>query len=170
VRYCIVRHVGFLIGRGNPAGSAAAIPETVADVIVLLERQVPDPPKMREAFDRLESTWLTELPRPGTVLEADLFDELTIMFVTPRHSGRARAAIRGAVGDTTFELLTAYLAFVRTAHFWTEMHPELAFEEDCASMLIEHERLAELVLGRSEAELVRWGAELKNVGASIDPH
>jgi hypothetical protein len=31
VRYCIVRHVAFLIGRGNPAGSAAAVPETVAE-------------------------------------------------------------------------------------------------------------------------------------------
>lgn len=170
VRYCIVRHVAFLIGRGNPAGSAAAVPETIADVIQLLERQVPNPESMRDAFARLESTWLTELPRPGTTLEADLFDALTVMFVTPRDSGRARSAIRGAVGDTTFELLTAYLAFVRTAHFWTEMHPELAFEEDCATMLAEHQRLAELVLGRSEAELVRCGNELKTVVAAIERH
>jgi hypothetical protein len=29
IRYCIVRHVGFLIGAGKPAGDAAALPHTV---------------------------------------------------------------------------------------------------------------------------------------------
>lgn len=167
VRYCIVRHVGFLIGHGNPAGSAAAVPETVAEVTQLLERPIPDSQNISDAFARLESTWLSELPRPGTPLEKDLFDALTVMFVTPRLSRRARSAVRGAVGDTTFELLVAYLAFVRTAHFWTEMHPELAFEADCASMLADHQRLSELVLGRSESDLVRGGDELKKVVAAI---
>src|SRR6516162_11301326 len=36
VRYCIVRHVGFLIGAGRPAGVAAAPPETVKQVVALL--------------------------------------------------------------------------------------------------------------------------------------
>ena len=35
VRYCIVRHVGFLIGLGRPAGDAAALPETIEQVIAL---------------------------------------------------------------------------------------------------------------------------------------
>ena len=34
VRYCIVRHVGFLIGAGRPAGDAAAPAETVAEVLM----------------------------------------------------------------------------------------------------------------------------------------
>jgi hypothetical protein len=33
VRYCIVRHVGFLIGEGRPAGDAEAGRETVEQVI-----------------------------------------------------------------------------------------------------------------------------------------
>jgi hypothetical protein len=32
IRYCIVRHVGFLIGQGRPAGDADAGPETVEQV------------------------------------------------------------------------------------------------------------------------------------------
>ena len=167
VRYCIVRHVAFLIGRGHPAGSAAAIPETVAQVVQLLERPVPDTEKICDAFVRLESAWLSELPKPGTQHEADLFDALAVMFVAPRHSGRARAMVRAAVGDTTYEMLVAYLAFVRTAHFWTEMHPELAFEADCVSMLKEQQRLADLVLRGSEADLVRSGEELKRAVAAI---
>ena len=47
------------------------------------------------------------------------------MFLSPRDCARARAAVRAAVGDGTFELLVAYLAFIRTAHYWTEMHPEV---------------------------------------------
>jgi hypothetical protein len=168
VRYCIVRHVGFLTGRGNPAGSSAAIPETVVQVTELLERPIPNSEDICHTFARLESTWLNELPRPGTPEEGDLFDALTVMFVAPRHSRRARAAVRSAVGDTTLELLMAYLAFVRTAHFWTEMHPELAFEADCALMLTDHPRLAELVLGRTEADVVRCGDELKQVSAGIE--
>lgn len=168
VRYCIVRHVGFLIGHGNPAGSRAAIPETAAQVIELLERPVPAAEKIYAAFERLESEWLRELPLPGTQGEADLFDALSVMFVMPSQSRRARAAVRGSVGDTTFELVTAYLAFVRTAHFWTEMHPELAFEADISTMMSDHLRLKELVLGPSEADLVRCGDEFKQVLATLD--
>ena len=169
VRYCIVRHVGFLIGHGQPAGSRAAIPETAAQVIQLLERPVPTAENMCAAFARLESEWLRELPMPGSRGEADLFDALSVMFVMPSQSRRARAAVRGALGDTTFELVTAYLAFVRTAHFWTEMHPELAFEADMAACMEDDQRLKELVLGPSEADLVRCGDEFKQVLASLEP-
>jgi hypothetical protein len=57
------------------------------------------------------------------------------MFLSPRDSARARVAVRAAVGDATFELLVAYLAFIRTAHYWTEMHPELTYEPDMAEIL-----------------------------------
>src|SRR5579859_2777408 len=36
VRYCIVRHVGFLVGQGRPAGDGSVAPETVDEVIALL--------------------------------------------------------------------------------------------------------------------------------------
>jgi len=41
VRYCIVSHVGFLVGRGRPAGDRSVEPETVDQVIALLRRPVP---------------------------------------------------------------------------------------------------------------------------------
>ena len=41
VRYCIVRHVGFLIGQGRPAGDAEAQCETIAQVIEMLRRPLP---------------------------------------------------------------------------------------------------------------------------------
>ena len=45
-----------------------------------------------------------------------------------------------------FEFLTAFLAFVRTAHYWTEMHPMLAYEADMVAVMQKHPELARLVL------------------------
>jgi hypothetical protein len=39
-----------------------------------------------------------------------------------------------------------FLAFVRTAHYWTKLHPELTFEEDVIRLLASHEALAQCVL------------------------
>ena len=156
VRYCIVRHVGFLTGRGRPAGDAAATPETVQQVIEMLRRSAPEIGSLTAALGRLEQMSEADaLPESGTAFERDLFDALTVMFVSPVTSARARACVRRSVGDATFELLVAFLAFVRTAHYWTEMHPELAFEADMVAMLSEHRELAELCLDSSEAELQR---------------
>ena len=55
----------------------------------------------------------------------------------------------------------AYLAFIRTAHYWTEMHPELTYEPDMASILRGDAELAELLLDTSEAELVQGGLRLR---------
>ena len=101
------------------------------------------------------------LPEPRTEPEADLFDALTIMFLSPRGAARARVAVRTAVGEATFELLVAYLAFIRTAHYWTEMHPELTYEPDMVEILRGYGELASLLLDTSEAELVQGGVRLR---------
>ena len=162
VRYCIVRHAGFLIGQGRPAGDAGAAPETVEQVIEMLRRPLPEGAALAAIFERLEWVSLGErLPEPHSECEADLFDALTIMFLAPRDTVRARAAVRAAVGDALFELLVAYLSFVRTAHYWSEMHPELTLEPDMTEMLRGHGELAALLLDTSEAEFVRDGAGLR---------
>jgi len=136
IRYCIVRHVGFLIGQGHAAGDAEAGPETVEQVIEMLRRPLPEGPALASIFESLEQVSLDgRLPEPRTQAEADLFDALTIMFLSPSAAAQARSAVRVAVGDGTFELLVAYLAFVRTAHYWTEMHPELTYEPDMTEIL-----------------------------------
>src|SRR5262249_6421717 len=55
VRYCIVRHVGFLMGEGRPAGDASALPETVEQVIALLTRPAPGASTLEQALARLEA-------------------------------------------------------------------------------------------------------------------
>src|SRR5215813_15568087 len=73
VRYCIVRHVGFLIGEGRPAGDPGAKPETIEQVVTLLQRPFPDANALAEVFARLEShEEPKDIPAPGTQAEYDL--------------------------------------------------------------------------------------------------
>jgi PAS domain S-box-containing protein len=169
VRYCIIRHVGFLIGKGWPAGDPKAGPQTIQQVITLLQRPLPDAKALAGVFDRLEShEQPMDIPVAGTQAEHDLFDALTVMFLEPVRWERAREAVRRAVGDGRFELLTAFLGFVRTAHFWTETHPELAIEPDMLSVLERHEVLARLLLDPSEAERVKAGEALRQMLAKLE--
>jgi hypothetical protein len=175
VRYCVIRHVGFLIGQGWPAGDPKVKPQSIDQVITLLGRPLPDADALAAAFTRLESCEeARDIPAPDTQAEYDLFDALTVIFLEPHRWERACEAVRCAVGNSAFEHLTAFLAFVRTAHFWTETHPELAIEPDMLSILEKHDMLARLLLDPSDAERVKAGealrqtlAELADVKASL---
>lgn len=152
-RYGIVRHVGFLIGRGKPAGNADSVAESVDQVIALLTRPSPDLVSLVAAFDRLRAQDETApFPEPRSLAEADLFDALTVIFLNPERSVRARAAVRTAFGNATFEILAAYLAFIRTVHYWSETHPELPYEPDVLAAMEERADFAELLLDPRDAE------------------
>ena len=98
-----------------------------------MQRPLPDANALAEVFARLEShEEPKDIPEPGTQAEYDLFDALTVMFLEPLRWGRAREAVRRAVGNCTFEVLTAFLAFVRILHFWTETHPEWPLTRTCS--------------------------------------
>lgn len=153
VRYCIVRHVGFLMGEGNPAGDASACPQTVDQVVELLRRPgIPASEVLDVCLSRLEAYNEPRfVPEPGTEAETDVFNAVSVLFLEPGNAGRARKALRSALGPGVLELLTAYLAFIRTAHYWTETHPELAFESDMEELMRRHEELAFLLLDKSDA-------------------
>jgi PAS domain S-box-containing protein len=169
VRYCIVRHAGFLVGAGRPAGDAAAPPQRVEEVVALLSRPLPGPEDLDAALGRLEAMPATAaIPAPDTQMETDLFDALTTLFLEPRHADRARAAVPHAVGEATYELLAAFLTFVRAAHYWTEAHPELAYEPDAVALLEQHPDLARLVLDRTEAEAANARGALRRAVAALD--
>ncbi len=161
IRYCIVRHVGFLTSR--PAGDGNAIPQSVDDVIALLERPIPDATMLAAAFERLSCSMLTAIPVPDSQSEFDLFDALTVVFLEPAHSEPAREAIKSALGEGIFEGLTAFLAFVRTIHFWSETHPELEYETDVLDMMEARPDLATLLLDPADAEQVKGGRKLREV-------
>ncbi len=161
-RYCIVRHAGFLVGLGRPAGDAEAAPESVEQVIELLSRPAILPASdMELVLSRLESMGpLEAIPVPGSQPEYDLFIAASVLFLSPAGSERARKALGSVLGDRNLEILTAYLAFIRTAHYWTEMHPEIVFEDDVEVLMRSHEDLAERLLSTSDSERNDLGERL----------
>jgi PAS domain S-box-containing protein len=156
VRYCVIRHVGFLVGAGFPAGDASCPSQTMEQVVALLKRPVPGEADLDAALARLESAGNSaQIPPAETQREYDLFDALTLLMMEPRRSARARRAVGKAFGDAALEYLTAFLAFIRTAHFWTETHPEIEIEPDMTALMTDNEELAQLLL-KSPESLGTW--------------
>jgi signal transduction histidine kinase/ActR/RegA family two-component response regulator len=154
VRYCIVRHVGFLLGHGRPAGDADAPTASVAEVIELLRCPTPWDRNMPAIFARLaaSSELCTVWPEARTEMEELLFACATILFVEPTRGEQARDALLSALGPSRFEFLAGFLAFVRAAHYWTILHPEIETEDDMRGLMRDHEELCGLLLDDPEAD------------------
>ena len=87
-----------------------------------------------------------EWPEPDSEVEDGMFAAATLIFVEPGKSERARHSLRQALGAKRFEYLLAFLAFVRTAHFWTLVHPELELEDDVKELVSRNPELGFLLL------------------------
>jgi PAS domain S-box-containing protein len=153
-RYCQVRHTGFLLGHGYPAGDATAPTHTVAQVVALLSWPLPTAGRLRTGLARLaaHAAPAAVLPAPESAAEADLFDALAVLFVEPGAPAPVRAAVQQAVGEEAFDQLVGLLAFIRTAHYCISTHPDMPCEPDMVAVLAQHPALADLLLGASEAE------------------
>jgi signal transduction histidine kinase len=155
MRYCIVRHVGFLLGahHGRAAGDSSAPTQTIDDVIALLRRPSPWKRDMAQVYASLqEALPLVDLsPAPGGTMEDAIFACAAIMFVEPARSEAARRALVRTLGLRQFELFSGCLAFIRTAHYWTMLHPEIESEHDMVVLMRDHEELARLLLEDPEA-------------------
>jgi hypothetical protein len=84
-----------------------------------------------------------------------------MLFIDPRRGERARLVIAHSFGEPTFEILVAFLAFVRTAHYWTETHPTLQYEPDMIELMRNHAELARLMLDSSDADWANSGQALR---------
>jgi hypothetical protein len=123
---------------------------TIDQVVRLLQRALPDAISTEAAFARLVAEPI-DWPSPETSYDDDLLTSATLLFLQPARAGRAKHALRIALGGEKFELLIAFLTFIRSAHYWTLMHPELALEDDVNGLLRGHEELARILLEDAEA-------------------
>jgi signal transduction histidine kinase len=155
VRYCIVRHVGFLLGNGHgrAAGDAAARAATIDEVIELLRRPSPWKRDMALVYASLDAapSASERWPAPGSRTEDEIFACAAVMFVEPARSDSARRALIRTLGLRSYEFFCGCLAFIRTAHYWTILHPEIESEEDMLELMRGHEELAQLLLEDPEA-------------------
>jgi len=160
VRYCIARHLGFLVGLGRPAGDPQCLPQAIDEVLPLLRRHLPFDSDLDQHIALCEGLGVVSLPlEPDSTQETAIFACAAHVFLKTSDAPRALHALRCAFDGKTLEYIKLLLAFIRTAHYWTEIHPELVLEDDINQLLATHEALAACVLAdpiaRSENELAR---------------
>ena len=153
VRYCIARHVGFLVGLGRPAGDERARAQDIVEVVDLLQHPFP---YGRELELRLSlcaacPAPLVEMPSAGSQLEEAMFALVGHVFLQTPHASACLDVLEHLLGAVRLEYLLLFLAFVRAAHYWTKVHPEIEFEEDVKQLLATHEALANCILNDSDA-------------------
>jgi hypothetical protein len=75
VRYCIARHVGFLVGLGRPAGDPNVRTQSVADVVKLLRRPFPRGRELQSRLARCAAcpAPIAEMPMADTQMEDAIF-------------------------------------------------------------------------------------------------
>jgi PAS domain S-box-containing protein len=153
VRYCIARHVGFLVGLGRPAGDPNVHTQSVTDVVKLLRRPFP---RGQELQSRLAMCApcpapIVEIPMADTQMEDAIFVLAAHVFLKTPDYLLCLDALARLFGPARLQYLLLFLAFVRAAHYWTETHPEIALEDDINKLLATHEALADCILNDPEA-------------------
>ena len=152
VRYCIARHTGFLIGLGRPAGDKDARAESIVDVVKLLRRPLPRGPELesRLSFYSKCPAPLVEMPTSDTQMEEGLFSLASHVFLQTADAPECLDALERLLGTVRLQYLLLFLAFVRAAHYWTKVHPEIQFEDDIKQLLATQEALASCILDDPE--------------------
>ncbi len=153
VRYCVARHVGFLVGLGRPAGDPTVRTQSVTDVVTLLRRPFPRGLELQSRLSLCAScpAPIVEMPMPNTQMEDAIFVLAGHVFLKTSDYLLCLDALARLFGPARLQYLLLFLAFVRAAHYWTETHPEIAFEDDINNLLATHEALADCILNDPQA-------------------
>src|SRR6202034_1732903 len=153
VRYCIARHVGFLVGLGHPAGDQDARTQSIVEIVNLLRRPFPRGPDLqgRLYLCGASTAPLVEMPSADTEIEDAIFTLASHVCLQTSDTPACIDAIERLLGAVRFQYLLLLLTFVRAAHYWTTVHPEIEFEDDIKQLLATHEALASCILQDPEA-------------------
>ncbi len=147
ISYCMARHCGFLLGKGRVAGDPGCDPLAPEEVLRLLQ----DPLVMNDelaarlrTLDSIDAP-LEPWPQPGDEVETSLIACSVPVFLRQGNHEQCLEALRRVLGPTRCDHLLLLFAFIQTAHFWTETHPELAYEGDVQRLLDEQHALNEWI-------------------------
>jgi PAS domain S-box-containing protein len=153
VRYCIARHMGFLIGLGRPAGDKNARAQSIVEIVGLLQRPFPRGHEVESSISLCATVPapLVEMPSADTPMENAIYTLAGHVFLQTQSAPACLDALRRLLGAVRHQHLLLFLAFVRAAHYWTKVHPEIEFEDDIKQLLATHEALANCILNDSEA-------------------
>jgi len=153
VRYCIARHAGFLVGLGRPAGDRSARVQSIVEIVGLLQRPFPygRELELRLSLCATAPAPLVEMPSADSQLEEAIFALAGHVFLQTPQASACLDALKRLLGAVRLQYLLMFLAFVRAAHYWTKVHPEIEFEDDIKRLLATHEALANCILNDPEA-------------------
>jgi hypothetical protein len=111
VRYCIARHLGFLIGLGRPAGDPQCLPQSVNEVLPLLRGDLPFKSDLDQHLALCEGLGMGSFPpEPDSAQERAIFTCAAHVFLRTPDASRALHALRRAFDGKTLE----YMALVQT--------------------------------------------------------
>jgi PAS domain S-box-containing protein len=91
------------------------------------------------------------MPMADTQMEDAIFVLAAHVFLKTSDYLLCLDALTRLLGPVRLQYFLLFLAFVRAAHYWTETHPKIAFEDDIDKLLATHEALAECILNDPEA-------------------
>ena len=153
VRYCIARHAGFLAGLGRASGDKRARAQSIVEIVGLLQRPFPRGDELELCLSLCAScpAPLVEMPSTDSQMEEAIFAFAGHVFLQTPQASACLNALERLLGTGQLQYLLLFLAFVRAAHYWTKVHPEIELEDDIKHLLATHEALANCILNDSEA-------------------
>ena len=120
----------------------------------MLRKRLPDNEELDALIELCETCEapLSEVPAADSAMESAIIACASHVFLQTSRAPSAAQALERVLGETGWQYLTVFLAFVHTAHYWTRVHPELRFEDDLVQLTKAHEQLAECLLNDPEAQ------------------
>ena len=152
VRYCIARHVGFLLGIGRLFSDPTVPTQNVDDVVRLLRRSFPRGPDLNSCLSLCADcpAPMAEMPASDSELEKAVFALAGHVFLKTPDFLPSLNALARLFGPVRFQDFLWFLSFARTAHYWTETHPDIEFDADIKELLATHQALADCIMNDPE--------------------
>jgi len=86
-------------------------------------------------------------------MEDAIFALASHVFLQTSDAPACLAALERLLGTIRSQYLLLFLAFVRAAHYWTKVHPEIQLEDDIKQLLATQEQLASCIINDPESEI-----------------
>ncbi|MCW8091060.1 hybrid sensor histidine kinase/response regulator [Alteromonas sp. ASW11-130] len=164
VRYCIARHVGFLAGLGHPSGDPSSNLSSMDLIIPLLANPLPRNSDLQPYLNLVPTLELStsHVPDEGSEEEYAVFVCVAHILLQTSSTHDCLDALKKAYAPADLEYVLVLLTFIRTAHYWTKIHPELELEDDLRQLFQVQEHLAEKLFNDPEAEACELSSQLHN--------